>query len=74
MVGITDYPAFAGAGIVFLTIPGPGNLALLTATATGGRKGGMSATAGVIAGDLVLMWAVVAVLTFLYGLRLVLQK
>ena len=60
MVGISDYPAFAGAVIVFLAIPGPGNLALLTATATGGRKGGISATAGVIAGDQVLMWAAVA--------------
>ena len=60
MVGISDYPAFAGAVIVFLAIPGPGNLALLTATGTGGRKGGISATAGVIAGDQVLMWAAVA--------------
>jgi len=60
MVGISDYPAFAGAVIVFLAIPGPGNLALLTATATGGRKGGISATVGVIAGDQVLMWAAVA--------------
>ena len=60
MVGISDYPAFAGAVIVFLAIPGPGNLALLTATALGGRKGGASATAGVIVGDQVLMWAAVA--------------
>lgn len=44
----------------FLAIPGPGNLALLTATAAGGRKGGISATFGVIAGDQVLMWAAVA--------------
>ena len=60
MVGISDYPAFAGAVIVFLAIPGPGNLALLTATAAGGRKGGISATFGVIAGDQVLMWAALA--------------
>jgi threonine/homoserine/homoserine lactone efflux protein len=60
MVGITDYPAFVGAVIVFLAIPGPGNLALLTATAHGGRRGGMFATAGVIAGDQVLIWAGVA--------------
>jgi threonine/homoserine/homoserine lactone efflux protein len=37
MLGISDYPAFVGAVIVFLAIPGPGNLALLTATAQGGR-------------------------------------
>ena len=60
MVGISDYPAFVGAVIVFLAIPGPGNLALLTATAQGGRRGGLSATAGVIVGDQVLMWAAVA--------------
>lgn len=67
MLGISDYPAFVGAVIVFLAIPGPGNLALLTATAQGGRKGGISATWGVIAGDQVLMWAAVA------GLAAVLQ-
>jgi threonine/homoserine/homoserine lactone efflux protein len=60
MFGITDYPAFVGAVLVFLAIPGPGNLALLTSTATGGRRGGISATLGVIAGDQVLMWAAVA--------------
>ena len=60
MFGITDYPAFVGAVLVFLAIPGPGNLALLTSTATGGRRGGISATFGVIAGDQVLMWAAVA--------------
>ena len=39
MVGISDYPAFAGAVVVFLAIPGPDNLSLLTAAATGGRNG-----------------------------------
>ncbi|MFM7698169.1 MAG: LysE family translocator [Limnohabitans sp.] len=67
MFGISDYPAFVGAVILFLAIPGPGNLALLTATSQGGRKGGLSATWGVIAGDQVLMWAAVA------GLAAVLQ-
>jgi len=60
MIGISDYPAFVGAVIIFLAIPGPGNLALLTATAQGGRKAGVSATFGVIVGDQVLMWAAVA--------------
>jgi leucine efflux protein len=67
MLGISDFPAFVGAVIVFLAIPGPGNLALLTATAQGGRKGGISATCGVIVGDQVLMWAAVG------GLAAVLQ-
>jgi threonine/homoserine/homoserine lactone efflux protein len=42
-------------------------LALLAATAHGGRKGGVGATFGVMAGDQVLMWAAVA------GLAAVLQ-
>ena len=59
MFGIADYPAFVLAVIVFLAIPGPGNLALLTSTAKGGLRGGLAATLGVIAGDQVLMWAAV---------------
>ncbi|PQA83483.1 lysine transporter LysE [Limnohabitans sp. TS-CS-82] len=60
MFGIADYGAFVVAIIVFLAIPGPGNLALLTATAKGGVRGGMAATLGVIAGDQVLLWSAVA--------------
>jgi len=60
MFGIADYPAFVLAVIVFLAIPGPGNLALLASTAKGGLRGGLAATLGVIAGDQALMWAAVA--------------
>jgi threonine/homoserine/homoserine lactone efflux protein len=60
MFGIADYPAFVLAVIVFLAIPGPGNLALLTSTAKGGLRGGLAATLGVMAGDQVLMWVAVA--------------
>lgn len=60
MFGITDYPAFVIAVIVFLAIPGPGNLALITSTGKGGVRGGLAATFGVVAGDQVLMWAAVA--------------
>ena len=55
MLGVADYPAFVIAVIVFLAIPGPGNLALITSTGKGGRRGGLAATLGVIAGDQVLM-------------------
>ena len=48
------------AVIVFLLIPGPGNLALITSTGKGGVRGGVAATLGVIAGDQVLMWMAVA--------------
>jgi len=60
MFGIADYGAFVAAIILFLAIPGPGNLALITSTSKGGIRGGLAATLGVIAGDQVLMWAAVA--------------
>lgn len=60
MPGITDFGAYVLAVIVFLAIPGPGNLALLVSTAKGGLRGGGLATLGVIAGDQVLIWAAVA--------------
>ena len=59
-VGVADYGAFVAAIIVFLLIPGPGNLALITSTGKGGLPGGMGATFGLIAGDQVLLWAAVA--------------
>jgi leucine efflux protein len=60
MFGIADYPSFVVAIIVFLMIPGPGNLALITSTGKGGLRGGFASTFGVIAGDQVLMWMAVA--------------
>jgi leucine efflux protein len=60
MLGVTDYGSFVVAIIVFLLIPGPGNLALITSTGKGGIKGGLAATVGVILGDQVLMWLAVA--------------
>ena len=59
-VGVADYGAFVVAILVFLAIPGPGNLPLITSTGKGGIAGGMGATFGVIAGDQVLLWAAVA--------------
>jgi leucine efflux protein len=60
MFGIADYGAFVAAIVVFLLIPGPGNLALVTSTGKGGIRGGLAATLGVMAGDQVLMWLAVA--------------
>jgi threonine/homoserine/homoserine lactone efflux protein len=60
MFGVADYGAFVAAIILFLAIPGPGNLALITSTSKGGIRAGLAATLGVIAGDQVLMWAAVA--------------
>mgnify|MGYP001403047900 FL=1 len=60
MFGIADYGAFVAAIVLFLAIPGPGNLALITSTGKGGVRGGLAATFGVIAGDQVLLWMAVA--------------
>jgi leucine efflux protein len=60
MLGIADYGAFSAAILLFLALPGPGTFALLTSTAKGGFKAGAAATAGLIAGDQVLLWLAVA--------------
>ena len=58
--GIADYASFVVAVIVFLMLPGHGNLALITSTGKGGVRGRQAATLGVIGGDRVLMWLAVA--------------
>ncbi|MEY4883347.1 MAG: hypothetical protein RIS34_1201 [Pseudomonadota bacterium] len=60
MLGVTDYGTFVITIIVFLAIPGPGNLALITSTSKGGIAGGLAAGLGIILGDQVLMWSAVA--------------
>jgi leucine efflux protein len=63
--GVADYGAFVATIVLFLLIPGPGNLALITSTGKGGIAGGVGATLGIMAGDQVLMWAAVAGLSAL---------
>jgi len=58
--GVADYWAFVLAVIVFLAIPGVGNLAIITSTGKGGITGGLAATLGVIVADQILMWLAVA--------------
>ncbi len=60
MFGVADYGAFVAAIVLFLAIPGPGNLALITSTGKGGLRGGLAATLGVMAADQVLLWGAVA--------------
>ena len=66
-VGVADYGAFVVAVVVFLLLPGPGNLALITSTTSGGVLAGLGATFGVLAGDQVLLWAAVAGVSALMG-------
>ena len=60
MPAITDYPAFVIAILLFLAIPGPGNLAIISSTAQGGVRGGLASTLGIIGGDQILLWCAVA--------------
>ena len=59
-LGLKDFGAFFIAVIIFLLIPGPGNLALALSTGKGGFMGGVAATFGVILGDQALLWLAVA--------------
>jgi leucine efflux protein len=59
-LGVADYGAFVVAVVVFLAIPGVGNLAIITSTSKGRIAGGLAATLGVIVADQMLMWLAVA--------------
>lgn len=60
ILGVTDYISFVVAFIIFLLIPGPGNLVLITSTTKGNVRGGLAAAMGVIIGDQILLWLAVA--------------
>ena len=60
MFGIADHGAFVAAIVLFMLIPGPGNLAIVASTSQGGVKGGFAATLGIIVGDQILIWAALA--------------
>ncbi len=60
MFGIADYTSFVIAVIVFLMVPGPGNLTLITSTTQGGLRAGFASIAGLLVGDQVLLWFAVA--------------
>jgi len=55
MFDIQNYPSFITAIILFQVIPGPGTLAILSATASNGVRGGMGAVFGTLLGDYVYM-------------------
>lgn len=55
-MGISDVNLFIVAFIILLLLPGPGNLALVTATSKHGIKAGLITTLGIMLGDQVLLW------------------
>jgi threonine/homoserine/homoserine lactone efflux protein len=46
MLAVIDYPALVAAIMLFLAIPWPGNLAILSSTAQRRVRGGLAATLG----------------------------
>ena len=56
MIGITDVWQLIAATVVFLMLPGPGTFCVLTCSAKHGLRGGFAAIAGLMLGDIVLMF------------------
>ena len=58
MTGINDLGALIVSTLIFLAIPGPGTIKLLTGVGEGGTRAGVWSTLGLMVGDLV--WMVLA--------------
>jgi threonine/homoserine/homoserine lactone efflux protein len=59
MFGIQHYASFVTAILIFQLVPGPGTLAILSATARDGVRAGLSAVLGTLLGDFLYMLAAV---------------
>ena len=59
MFGIQNYPSFVTAILIFQLVPGPGTLAILSATARDGVGAGLGAVLGTLLGDFLYMSAAV---------------
>lgn len=60
MPDIQNYGSFIAAILVFQAVPGAGTIAILDATARDGRRAGMAAVLGTLAGDFLFMLAAAA--------------
>jgi len=59
MAGIQHYASFIGAVLLFQLIPGPGTVAILSASARYGVAAGMATVLGTLAGDFCYMLAAI---------------
>jgi len=64
---LTNWTEFVGASVAIVLLPGPGQIAILTAVLSGGRKAGLQAVAGLVTGDIVIMTLVAAGLASLFA-------
>ena len=62
-----NWPEFVIASVAIILLPGPGQIAILTATLSGGRKAGLQAVAGLLTGDIVIMTLVAAGVATLFA-------
>lgn len=60
MLDIQNYAGFLVAILVFQAVPGAGTVAILNATARGGRRTGFAAVAGTLLGDFLYMLGALA--------------
>ncbi|MGJ7543872.1 LysE family translocator [Variovorax sp. LT1R16] len=60
MLDIQNHGSFIAAILVFQAVPGAGTIAILDATARDGRRAGMAAVLGTLAGDFLFMLAAAA--------------
>jgi threonine/homoserine/homoserine lactone efflux protein len=60
MFGIQNYASFVVAILIFQLVPGPGTIAILSATAKHGIRAGLAAVLGTVLGDILYMVAAVA--------------
>ncbi|MBK9577461.1 MAG: LysE family transporter [Fibrobacteres bacterium] len=64
---MTNWTEFVAASVAIILLPGPGQIAILTATLSGGRKAGLQAVAGLLTGDIVIMTLVAAGVATLFS-------
>jgi leucine efflux protein len=60
MFEIQNYGSFVAAICIFQLVPGPGTIAILSATARGGKRVGLAAVLGTLLGDFIYMIAAAA--------------
>lgn len=58
---------FVVASVAIILLPGPGQIAILTATLSGGRRAGLRAVAGLLTGDILIMSLVAAGMATLFS-------
>jgi len=65
---LLHFTEFVTASIAVIALPGPGQIAILTATLSGGFKAGLKAVAGLVTGDIAIMTLVALGIATILGM------